>query len=115
MISPGSAESLQALQLAVDTFNREVSIKKGHELIDKKAQFSSLLSQAQKDLEEYTRKPEPEKSKLRSTWYQTKRGLEKFCKYANQYAGVMDVMVSAHPEIAALACKKDDSSAMSSC
>ena len=86
-----------------------MSVKKRNELIDKKAQFSSLLSQAQKDLEEYTRKPEPEKSKLRSAWYQTKRGLEKFCKYAYQYAGVMDVMVSAHPEIAALACKKQDS------
>jgi hypothetical protein len=82
-----------------------VSPKKRHELIDKKAQFSSLLAQAQKDLEDYTRKPEPEK-KFRHAWYQTKRGLEKFCKYAHQYAGVMDVMVSAHPEIAALACKR---------
>ncbi len=102
--SPGADGSFQALQNAVDTFNREATAKKKSELIDKKVEFSTLLPQAKKDLEKCIKKPEPEKSKLRHAWYQTKRGLEKFCKYAVQYSNVMDVMVSAHPEIAALAC-----------
>ncbi|KAH7379760.1 hypothetical protein BKA64DRAFT_686284 [Cadophora sp. MPI-SDFR-AT-0126] len=101
--SPGAEEAYQELQDAVDIFNREVTAKKKGEHIEKRVQFSSLLVQAQKDLDECIKKPEPEKSKLRHAWYQTKRGLEKFCKYAMQYSKVMDVMVSAHPEIAALA------------
>jgi hypothetical protein len=112
---PGVIGSFQALQNAVDTFNREVTIKKKNELIERRPEFSSVLAQAQKVLEECIRKPEPEKSKLQHAWYRTKRGLEKFCKYAKQYSDVVDVMMSAHPEIAALACMNSFHPALDLC
>ena len=73
-------------------------------LIDKQTSFSGLLNTAQEDLQARfsTRTPLKKKTQI---WRNIKVGLEKFCQVVYHYSSVMDVLVSAHPEIAAFACK----------
>ena len=73
-------------------------------LIDKQAKANSLLEIAQHDLKKHFSSKTPQ-SKKNKVWHKIKSGLEKFCQVVYHYSSVMDVLVSSHPEIAALACK----------
>ena len=72
-------------------------------LIDKQTNFHVLLGVVQEDLKKRFSAGVPQ-SKKTQIWRVIKSGLEKFCQVVHHYSAVMDVLVSAHPEIAALAC-----------
>ena len=73
-------------------------------LIDKQTKFPVLLEFAQEDLKKRF-SVKTSQSKKTQIWRHVKSSLEKFCQVVYHYSSVMDVLVSAHPEIAALACK----------
>ena len=103
-ISPVSQSARAALEDAVESFNRDVPSSKASELIDKRTEFATLSKYAQKELAlRYGEDTVPQRKRDR-LWRSTKRGMEKFSKTIYNYKGVMDVLVSAHPEIASLAC-----------
>ena len=74
-------------------------------LIDRKTQFLDLHRTAQEDLEKYLSNDRTSHSKRTQIWRNVKSGLERFCKCVHRYSSVMDVLSSAHPEIASLACR----------
>ena len=73
-------------------------------LIDKHTNVKVLLRAAQEDLNKRF-SAKTSHSKSTQMWRNIKAGLERFCQVVYHYSSVMDVLVSAHPEIAALACK----------
>ena len=72
-------------------------------LIDKQTNFHALHEIVQEDLKKRMSAGMPQSRKTQ-IWQKIKSGLEKLCQVVHHYSAVMDVLVSAHPEIAALAC-----------
>ena len=102
--SLASSASFGSLKSAVEGFNASVTQDRQDLLIDKHTNVKVLLRAAQEDLKRrFSAKAPPNKSA--QIWRNIKTGLEKFCQVVYHYSSVMDVLVSAHPEIAALACK----------
>lgn len=102
--SLASSAAFRSLKRAVASFNDNVTRDQQDLFIDKKTNFDVLLEVAQQDLKKRfgARVPQSKKTQI---WQSIKSGLEKFCQVVYHYSSVMDVLVSSHPEIAALACK----------
>lgn len=102
--SLASSAFVSSLKGAVEGFNESARQDRRDLLIDKQTKFNVLLEVAQEDLQKRF-SPRTPQSKKTQVWQNIKSGLEKFCEVVYHYSSVMDVLVSAHPEIAALACK----------
>lgn len=102
--SLASSTSFGSLKSAVEGFNASVTRDRQDLLIDKHTNVKFLLRAAQKDLERRFSAKAPG-NKSTQIWRKIKTGLERFCQVVYHYSSVMDVLVSAHPEIAALACE----------
>ena len=102
-ISVASSASFSSLKMTVEAFNSCVAQDRRDLLIDKQTKFHALLGIAQEDLKKRFSAGMPQNKKTQ-IWQNIKSGLEKFCQVVHHYSAVMDVLVSAHPEIAALAC-----------
>lgn len=96
--------SFSSLKIAVEGFNNSVTQDRRDLLIDKQTEFKVLLEVTQEDLKKRFSAKTPH-SKKTQIWRNIKSGLERFCQVVYHYSSVMDVLVSAHPEFAALACK----------
>lgn len=103
-VSIVSSLCFDALKTTVDTVNKDIPQDRQDLVIDKQTKFKSLLQTAKEDLA--NRYPdELPSSKRNKLWQNIKKGLTKFCQVVYHYSSVMDVLVSSHPEFAALACK----------
>ena len=102
-ISVASSASFSSLKTAVEVFNNSVTQDRRDLLIDKQTNVHVVLGVVQEDLKKRFCPGVPQ-SKRTQIWRNIKSGLEKFCQVVHHYSAVMDVLVSAHPEIAALAC-----------
>ena len=100
-----SSPAFCELEAAVKDVNHHVPQDRKDLLINKQTKFKNLLQNAHEDLAKRYSTEVPSSKKTR-IWQKTKAGLEKFCRVVYHYSSVMDVLVSSHPEIAALACKK---------
>ena len=90
----------------MECFNASVTQDGQDLLIDKHTDVKVLLRAAQEDLKRrFSAKGPP--NKRTQMWRNIKTGLEKLCQVVHHYSSVMDVLVSAHPEIAALACRRN--------
>lgn len=100
--SLASSAFVSSLKGAVEGFNESARQDRRDLLIDKQTKFNVLLEVAQEDLQKRF-SPRTPQSRKTQVWRNIKSGLEKFCQVVYHYSSVMDVLVSAHPEIAALA------------
>ena len=104
IISLAQSAAIGSLDTAVESFNRTVPSDRQNLIIDKRTSFTGLLSLVKDDLKKQYPNDFP-KSKTSKILRTVKSRLEKFCQVVYHYSSVMDILVSSHPEIAALACK----------